>query len=154
MNSKNVVTKSKNVTYYVNREKKTVVAVIKCEPSTPILILDKVFDKLENANGNHNLMEMHFDNYYMSKAFINERYVGIAKCHDSDIFDEEFGKKLALARAKAKKADAVYRNFFKFIKQIYELNYMAAKKFNELYHRWIDSEAEVRDLLKSIMHLN
>ena len=70
------------------------------------------------------------------------------------VTEEEFGKKLALARAKAKKADAVYRNFFKFIKQIYELNYMAAKKFNELYHRWIDSEAEVRDLLKSIMHLN
>ena len=151
MNSKNVVTKSKNVTYYVNREKKTVVAVIECEPSTPILILDKVFDKFENANGKHNLMEMHFDNYYMSKAFINERYVGIAKCHDSDTFDEEFGKKLALARAKAKKADAIYTKFFKFIEQLDDLNYLAGKKHDELYRRWIDSEAEVGDLLKSII---
>jgi len=152
MNSKNVVTKSKNVTYYVNREKKTVVAVIKCDALTPLYILDKVFDKLENVYGNHNLLEMSFDNYHVKNALINERYVGIAKCRDSDTFDEEFGKKLALARAKAKKADAVYRNFFKFIEQLDKLNYLAGKKSDELYRRWIDSEAEVGELLKSIMH--
>lgn len=152
MNSKNVVTKSKNVTYYVNREKKTVVAVIECDALTPLYILDKIFDKFENVNGNHNLLEMSFDNYHVKNALINERYVGIAKCYDGDIFDEEFGKKLALARAKVKKADAVYRNFFKFIEQLDKLNYLAGKKHDELYRRWIDSEAEVGNLLKSIMH--
>lgn len=152
MNSKNVVTKSKNVTYYVNREKKTVVAVIKCDVLTPLYILDKVFDKFENANGNHNLLEMSFDNRHVKNVLINERYVGIAKCHDSDTFDEEFGKKLALARAKFKKVAAVYDNFFEFVDQLDELNYLAEKKSDELYSRWIDSEAEVEELLKSIMH--
>lgn len=152
MNSKNVATKSKNVTYYVNRDKKTVVAVIECDALTPLYILDNVFDKFENGNGNHNLLEMNFDNYHVRNAFVNERYVGVAKCHDSDTFDEKFGKKLALARAKTKKADAVYRNFFKFIEQLDKLNYLAGNKSDELYRRWIDSEAEVGELLKSIMH--
>ena len=70
MNSKNVVTKSKNVTYYVNREKKTVVAVIECDALTPLYILDKVFDKFENGNGNHNLLEMSFDNYHVKNVLI------------------------------------------------------------------------------------
>jgi len=152
MNSKNVVTKSKNVTYYVNREKKTVVAVIMCNDFIPFYILDKVFDKFEDGNGNHNLLKMSFDYRHAHNALVNERYVGVAKCHESDTFDEEFGKKLALARAKAKKAAAVYDNFFKFIEQLDKLNYLAGNKSDELYRRWIDSEAEVGELLKSIMH--
>lgn len=152
MNSKNVVTKSKNVTYYVNSEKKTVVAVIECDALTPLYILDKVFDKFENGNGNHNLLEMSFDNYRVRNALVNERYVGVAKCHEGDTFNEEFGKKLALARAKAKKADAVYSNFSKFIEQLDDLNYLAGKKHDELYGRWVDHEAEAEELLKSIMH--
>ena len=154
MNSKNVVIKSKNVTYYVNREKKTVVAVIQCDVLIPLYILDKVFDKFENANGNHNLLEMSFDDCHIRNAFINERYIGIARCHNGDTFDEEFGKKLALARAKAKKADAIHRNFFKFIEQLDKLNYLAGKKSDKLYQRWIDSEAEVGELLRSIKSEN
>lgn len=151
MNNKNIVTKSGNVTYYVNREKKTVVAVIKSDASTPLYILDRVFDKFENANGNHNLLEMSFDNCHIRDAFINDRYVGIAKCHEGDTFDEELGKKLALARAKVKKADAIQSNFFKFIEQLDKLNYLAGKKYDELYNRWLDFDMEVDNLLLSII---
>ena len=150
MNNNNTVTKSGNVTYYVNREKKTVVAVIRCNVFTPLYILDRVLDKFENANGNHNLLKMSFDYRHVSNAYINERYVGIAKCHEGDTFNEEFGKKLALARAKAKKADAVHTHFFKFIEQLDKLNYLAGKKSDELYRRWIDSEKEITELLQSI----
>lgn len=150
MNNKNTVTKSGSVTYYVNLDKKTVVAVIECDTGTPLYIFDRMFDKFENMNGNKNLMDMHFDNFNIKNAFINERYVGVAKCHEHDTFDEEFGKKLALARAKAKKADAIHAKFFKFIEQLDELNYLAGKKSDELYRRWIDSQNEITDLLWSI----
>lgn len=151
MNNKNIVTKSGNVTYYVNREKKTVVVVIKSDALTPLYIIDRVFDKFENANGNHNLLEMSFDNCHVRNAFINDRYVGIAKCREGDTFDEEFGKKLALAKAKVKKAYAIQSNFFKFIEQLDKLNYLAGKKYDELYNRWLDFDMEVDNLLKSII---
>lgn len=150
MNNKNIITKSGNVTYYVNREKRTVVAVIKCSAGAPMNILDGVFDKFENMNGNKNLLEVGFDNFYIKNAFVDNRYVGIAKCREGDIFDEEFGKKLALARAKAKKANAIHINFFKFIEQLDQLNYMAGKKYDELYRRWIDSQKEIGELLQQI----
>ena len=150
MNNKNVVTKSGSVTYYVNRDKKTVVAVIECDTGTPLYIFDRMFDKFENMNGNKNLLDIHFDNFYIKNAFINERYVGVAKCHEHDAFDEEFGKKLALARAKAKKAYAVNASFFEFVEQLDKLNYLVGKKSDELYRRWIDSQEEIADLLRSI----
>jgi hypothetical protein len=96
----------------VNRDKKTVVAVIECDVGTPLYIFDRMFDKFENKNGNKNLLDVHFDNFNIKNVFVNERYVGVAKCHEHDTFDEEFGKKLALARAKAKKADAMHTKFF------------------------------------------
>lgn len=150
MNNKNIITKSGNVTYCVNRKKKTVVAIIKCSANVPLNIFDCVLDKFENKNGNKNLLEVSFDNFYIKNAFIDNQFVGVARCHESDTFDEEFGKKLALARAKAKKADAVHTNFFKFIEQLDELNYLAGKKSDELYRRWIDSQNEIVDLLWSI----
>ena len=150
MNNKNVVTKSGSVTYYVNRDKKTVVAVIKCKIGTPVGIFDKVVKKLQKANGNKNVLDVRGDYFKSQNVYINERYVGVAKCHEHDVFDEEFGKKLALARAEAKKADAVHTNFFKFVEQLDELNYLAGKKSDELYRRWIDSQNEIADLLWSI----
>lgn len=150
MNNKNVVTKSGSVTYYVNRDKKTVVAVIECDIGTPLYIFNRMFDKFESTNGNKNLLDVHFDEPAFRNTIINERYVGVAKCHEHDTFDEEFGKKLALARAKAKKADAIHAKFFKFIEQLDELNYLAGKKSDELYRRWIDSQNEITDLLWSI----
>ena len=152
MNNKNAVTKSGNVTYYVNRDKKTVVAVIKCKIGTPVGIFERVSKKLQRANGNKNTLDIRSDYFNSLNVYINDHYVGIAKCHDGDTFDEEFGKKLALARAKVKKAAAVYDNFFEFVDQLDELNYLVGKKSDELYSRWIDSEAEVEELLKSIMH--
>lgn len=150
MNNKNIITKSGNVTYCVNRKKKTVVAIIKCSANIPLNIFDSVLDKFENKNGNKNLLEVSFDNFYIENAFIDNQFVGVAKCHENDIFDEEFGKKLALARAKAKKADALHTKFFKFIEQLDNLNYLVGKKFDELYRRWIDSQKEIADLLRSI----
>lgn len=150
MNNKNIIIKSGNVTYYINRKKKTVVAVIECDIGTPLYIFNRMFDKFESTNGNKNLLDVHFDEPAFRNTIINERYVGVAKCHENDVFDEEFGKKLALARAKAKKADAIHAKFFKFIEQLDELNYLAGKKSDELYHRRIDTQEEITELLQSI----
>lgn len=147
MNNKNIVTKSGNVTYYVNREKKTVVALIRCDMETPLYIFDRALDKLKNTS----LISIGFENFNIRNAIINERYVGVARCHESDTFDEEFGKKLALARAKAKKAYAVNASFFEFVEQLDKVNYVVGKKSDELYRRWLDFDMEVDNLLMSII---
>lgn len=46
---------------------------------------------------------------------IKNTYVGVAKCHPEDTFDEKFGKKLALDRAKAKRKKAINRALQKYI---------------------------------------
>ena len=151
MNNKNIVTKSGNVTYYVNHEKKTVVAVIKCKYGAPVGIFERVSKKFQEANGKKNVLDIRTDYFNKLNVYVNDHYVGIAKCHKSDTFNEEFGKKLALARAEAKKAYAVYDKFFKFIEQLDELNYLAGKKSDELYRRWIDSIDEVESLLQHVI---
>ena len=45
--------------------------------------------------------------YEMDRYRINHTYVGVAKCDPEDKFDVEFGKRLALTKAKAKRGKAV-----------------------------------------------
>lgn len=49
---------------------------------------------------------------------INDVYVGVARCAPEDTFDEEYGKKLALARAKAKRGKAVNNALYAFINDV------------------------------------
>ena len=46
---------------------------------------------------------------------IADEYVGIAKCHEKDTFDVSIGKKIALTKAKMKRANAVNRMINKFM---------------------------------------
>jgi hypothetical protein len=53
---------------------------------------------------------------YPENFYMNENYVGVAKLQDGDIFDEEYGKKLALRKALAKH-DAALLKKVKFIQK-------------------------------------
>ena len=53
-----------------------------------------------------------------NKDLINGVYVGVARCAPEDTFDEEYGKKLALARAKAKRGKAANNALYAYISNV------------------------------------
>lgn len=87
--------------YYVNREKKTVVAVITdCK--------DDLCDYVEShmkRDGNQMLWLSYASGGGIDKLYLRDKYVGTARCDDEDNFDEEKGKKLAVQRASLKYED-------------------------------------------------
>lgn len=81
-----------NTAYKVNPRKKTIVCILKCVYTMDIHHCDDIF----------------ISDYDVCKKFSNTRRtsrgleftaVGVAKCHKDDVFNEELGQKIALARA-------------------------------------------------------
>ena len=70
---------------------------------------------------------------------IPDTFIGIAHCSPEDKFDEEYGKKLALLRARKQRAQAVNRALREFVKT---LNEMSDYIENECYSN-IPSEDEL-----------
>ena len=54
---------------------------------------------------------------YDKDFLINGTFKGVARCSDEDEFDVEYGKKLALSRAKAKRCKAINEELNRFIKK-------------------------------------
>lgn len=85
--------------YCVNEEKRTVVAtVVDCECD----VIRKVRRKLNNRFGESFL-------FHGDKSYLPEKFVGRAKCCDEDVFDAEYGRRLAASRAMDKYLRAVNR---------------------------------------------
>ena len=81
-----------NVKYYVNRDKRIVVCV------------------LSGCRWNaYNRIKKYVPNYDCpyTKLLIKDEYVGIAKCSPEDTWDEDYGQRLAFARARKKRDDAI-----------------------------------------------
>lgn len=83
------------VRYYINKDKRTVVCKI-------IGCCDIALRRLDK-------FAPHFDYYYryIGEYDIPDEFYGTAKCAPEDEWDEEYGKKLALTRAKQKRGKAV-----------------------------------------------
>ena len=87
------------VEYYVDEAKKVVVCkLIGCEGSL-------IYDMCQAGYPCH------------PDFFLNDSYVGKAKCSDDDTFDVEFGKKLAYQRAVAKLNTAKVKTLKRFEKE-------------------------------------
>lgn len=56
-------------------------------------------------------------NIRFSDFLIRDTYIGVARCMPGDSFDVEYGKKLALTRAKIKRGRAINRVINKHIKK-------------------------------------
>ena len=52
------------------------------------------------------------------RYFIDDVYVGVAKCAAEDTFDEEYGKKLALTKARAKRCRAINNAISRYLKDV------------------------------------
>lgn len=112
----NIIEKSKSgsVTWYINEETRTVVAKIQCNSFEVLDLVDKVIYQLTESQYSCTPNSPNEVPFYISarggKRFrIKDYYIGKAQCSPSDKFDVEFGKKLALLRAKQKYHFAVQK---------------------------------------------
>ena len=78
--------------------------------------------------------------YDSFKYYIDEVYTGIARCSPEDEWDEEFGKKLALKRAKKKRCSAVNNMIIKFCN---DMQRGIQKLIMYGYHKPINMEEEL-----------
>ena len=143
MNRKEI-SKSGNVFYTIDEKNKVVIAELRVCPTNPQDIFDntlcKKFPKNNEWPVNHR-----YDGVekYMTKS----SYIGKAICSPNDEFDIEYGKRLALARAKRNYSDALQRKFFNIICWLDSVNYKIGKEYDKLYRRWIDADRKVDDIL-------
>lgn len=77
------------IEYYINEEKRTVV----CRMTNCKYDVLKIFRKMGILYINNSDYKFSLDNFYM-----NDSYIGKAKCAESDTWDVEIGKKIARKR--------------------------------------------------------
>lgn len=135
-----------NVVFHIDKENKVVVAVLKSDPNELFEMTSNMIDKF---NKTHKKCGIDCD---MSWNFpdLNCEYVGIARCSENDEFNEEFGKKLALARAKIKKAYAIQKNFFEITNWLDDFYIYMSSRDEKLYRNWIELLIEKDALLNSV----
>ena len=142
---KTIVSKSGRVTYKINMDERTVIAKITCEKTDPQMVFDCKVARYIDGNG---VGPLEISEYYENKYDISRVYVGKAKCHPDDTFDEEFGKKLALLRAKNKYLKAMYYRLDDMRRWISKLNNTITDMTQEHYRRWIDNGCEIYEIEK------
>lgn len=123
--------------YIVDKDKKKVVCLIE---DTERLFLEFVYSnfdvKLEDIGDAH----FYIHNYNFTKKFLMpRRFVGIATCSETDMWDEETGKLIAYSRAK----DNLNKSFFK-----------RANLYINSLDREIDRATEVLNILGQKLTMN
>ena len=144
--------KGKHVKYVINTDRKIVSATLKVDIDEPQKIFDKIFFKASEPMKGVLLRTSDFyDDRYSTKS----TFVGIAKCHPDDKFDVEFGKKLALIRAKCKHYMVVYSLLFKFHDYIDDISNRLNDKIYDIYDIYRhDGEIEYQMLREKGMEKN
>ena len=122
--------KGGNIEYRIDEENRTVKAILYCSYRDPQMLFDKVVKNYIKGNGT-GPVAVGWDN---EKYYINDYYVGKAKCHPDDTFDVEFGKRLALARVKQKYQRAVNKSIFNMHNYVYKL-YKAIFDYSMKHYR-------------------
>lgn len=120
------LSKSGNVAYKIDEENRTIEASISCDVYIPQSMINDLILKYINACGFGFLESAWF---FPGSFNINKSYTGKSKCHPEDVFDVEFGKKLALLRAKWKYQRAIEKKLELIAKWFSELN----NKVDKLY---------------------
>lgn len=127
-----------NVSYSIDEEKGRVTATIHCGLYADARFIANKLIKYVNANNGQ--CPIRQAALYRPKRAMLTQYSGVAKCHPNDVFDVEFGKRLALARAQAKYHIALRKSLFDFIREIERVkSYL------------IDSDARIKDIIFNYM---
>ena len=101
--------KREDVKYFVNEEKRTVVAVLE---GTEDLFTDFIYDN----NGLISLNEHYYD--FDNRYRLPNRFVGIAKCSINDEWNEQLGKLIAFDRLKEKVNNSFIKCANKYVEDI------------------------------------
>lgn len=119
-----------NVKYYVNKEKRTVVCVLSgCTWNAS----NRISKYVQNYD--------YFIMPYGGELRIKDEYVGIAKCSPEDTWDEDYGQRLAFARARKKRDDAINDQ----VSRVLDILRTAADKLSKYGYVYIsDSYVEQR----------
>jgi hypothetical protein len=88
--------------------------------------------------------------------YFGKVYKGVAKCSNSDKYDEDFGKKLATNRCLEK----IYKSKLKYMRNILDKKREFTEKVNDNYRNYIDKVAttsleylEIKDELKEQLNI-
>lgn len=71
--------------------------------------------------------------------YFGKVYKGVAKCSNSDIYNEDFGKKLATNRCLEK----VYKSKLKYMRKVLDKKREFIEKVNDNYRKYIDRVATI-----------
>ena len=141
--------KSGNVVYHIDTESKTVVAKLRCHEDDPMTLIGSQLMKQTSGNG-FGPLELSAYPFFFEEFKIQNDYIGKAKCHPDDEFDIEFGKRLALLRAKQKYLNAVERVLEKSARWIEDVNCRIEKLHLAHYRKAIDNGIVLNDLLERL----
>lgn len=135
--------KGGNVKYIINEFDRTITAVLKVDKYEPQRIFEKAFIKRASEQDGIILrLPDFYDEAYTTKKY----YEGVARCHPEDQFDVEFGKKLALERAKRKHFIAVARQVAEITTYIADLGCDMNKKLISICSHLHDCRDTIYDL--------
>ena len=129
--------KSGNVVYTIDDEKREVVAKIKCDEYDPIYLFNSQLYKLIGGCGEGIVSEGDFFGH--CRYSISSSYSGKAKCHPDDNFDIDFGKRLALLRAKNKYLSAMTKKIYDTFVWVSKLNDRTHNLYMKQYRQMIDN---------------
>lgn len=136
--------KSGNVVYHIDTDAKTVIAKLRCHENDPMTMFGSQMMK-QTAGEGFGPVEMSAFPYFFGKFKIQNDYYGIAKCHPDDEFDIDFGKRLALIRAKQKYLNAIEGVLERSNHWVSQLAYRSEKLYMKHYRKVIDNKfAEIR----------
>ena len=135
--------KSGNVVYHIDSDKRTVTAKIKCSPNDAQDLFDSQLNKHIFGTGLAVVGDQWTFDYCADRVAINKEYVGKAKCHPDDEFDIDFGKKLALIRAKEKYLAAMEKKLATIRDWVYGLTKRTDKIYYDQYRKLIENRIEL-----------
>lgn len=139
--------KSGNVVYTIDTDAKTVTAKIKCREEEPQNLFDGQLDRHICGSG---LGVVDESDIFPAKFRIKTEYIGKAKCHPDDTFDINFGKMLALERAKQKRfIDMEYKCLliYDWMKGLLE---RTKKVYTKQYRQLIDNGIRLHKMLEDL----
>lgn len=140
------ISKSGSVLYRIDDDNRTVEATIKCNPCDPQLLFDSQLYRHILGNGDGVVDNLEFA---PNKFKIAVAYTGRSKCHPDDIFDVEYGKRLALLRAKEKYQKAVEKKLFSISQWISTLCGRVSNLYSKHYRALLDTYSDLYQIEKS-----
>ena len=97
------VSKSGNITYYINEDEGVVTARIEGNKFEAYRIVTSIVDRLKGSDRANSPFNAWADyNSSLNTFRMRPYYIGVAKCMENDTFNVETGRRIALAKAQEK----------------------------------------------------